>query len=234
MNYVYFTYKKDDINKCYIGLTKKPIKSKYIGSGKAIKLAIKKYGRNSFVRLNFNSFKCRKEAKCWEEFYIKLCKTEKKFGGYNISPTGGLDNGGKHSKETISKIVLSRKGYKHSKETIKKIKESQIGKHVSNETKLKISNANKGRKHTKIAKLKIKKNHARPNLDKTLSKETRLKISKSQTGRKTSKETRLKMSISRIGYKYKIVMCPHCGKEGGESGMKSWHFNNCKKIKKIA
>ncbi len=25
-----------------------------------------------------------------------------------------------------------------------------------------------------------------------------------------------------------IVQCPHCGKEGGSSGMGRWHFNRCK------
>lgn len=25
-----------------------------------------------------------------------------------------------------------------------------------------------------------------------------------------------------------LVTCPHCGKEGAQSGMKSWHFDRCK------
>ena len=25
-----------------------------------------------------------------------------------------------------------------------------------------------------------------------------------------------------------LVTCPHCGKEGKQSGMKSWHFDRCK------
>jgi endogenous inhibitor of DNA gyrase (YacG/DUF329 family) len=31
-----------------------------------------------------------------------------------------------------------------------------------------------------------------------------------------------------IGKKQKIIECPHCGKEGGVSGMKSYHFDKCK------
>lgn len=27
-----------------------------------------------------------------------------------------------------------------------------------------------------------------------------------------------------------LVTCPHCNKPGGTSGMKRWHFNNCKEI----
>ena len=31
-----------------------------------------------------------------------------------------------------------------------------------------------------------------------------------------------------LGKKYEKVTCPHCGKIGGITGMKCWHFNNCK------
>lgn len=33
------------------------------------------------------------------------------------------------------------------------------------------------------------------------------------------------------GYKHKIVICPHCKKEGGKSVMDRWHFDNCKEKK---
>ena len=52
----------------------------------------------------------------------------------------------------------------------------------------------------------------------------------SRRGRKQSKEEIEKRRISKIGLKYKIVTCPNCNKIGGESGMKKWHFNNCRVI----
>lgn len=33
----------------------------------------------------------------------------------------------------------------------------------------------------------------------------------------------------RLQWKSKTVVCPHCGKEGGETAMKQHHFNNCKR-----
>ena len=43
-----------------------------------------------------------------------------------------------------------------------------------------------------------------------------------------SDECRRKMSESRRGKFYEKVECPHCGKIGGGSPMKRYHFDNCK------
>lgn len=66
------------------------------------------------------------------------------------------------------------------------------------------------------------------------SEETKKNMSKAMEGNKRAlgykhtDEARLNMSISRTGRKYEIVACPHCNKEGGITGMKRWHFDNCK------
>lgn len=117
MYYTYITYKKDDPIKAYIGYTMKPI-GEYWGSSKGLKKDISKYGKESFIRINLGTFKYKREAKVWEEFYIKMYKTESKYGGYNIHPLGGgvsmpgAANGmfGKtHSKEARKKISDARK-----------------------------------------------------------------------------------------------------------------------------
>ena len=58
--------------------------------------------------------------------------------------------GKKLPRETVEKIMSSRKGYKHSEETKRKIRLSNIGKHrnrtVSEETRKKLSIASRGRK----------------------------------------------------------------------------------------
>jgi ribosomal protein S27AE len=33
------------------------------------------------------------------------------------------------------------------------------------------------------------------------------------------------------GLKRKKIICPNCGKEGGDGLMQRWHFDNCKKLK---
>lgn len=63
------------------------------------------------------------------------------------------------------------------------------------------------------------------------SPEHREKIALSQRGRKLTEEHRNKLSLAKLGKqrsKNKIVVCPHCNKQGGSTGMKRYHFENCK------
>jgi len=46
-----------------------------------------------------------------------------------------------------------------------------------------------------------------------------------------SPETRAKRSLIATGYKHKIVTCPNCGKEGGNTSIRRWHFDNCAGIR---
>jgi len=96
----------------------------------------------------------------------------------------------------------------------------------------------KGGKHSpefiekRIAKQRgVKRGH--------MSTEQRDKIAKSSKGKKKSEEFKEKLrkpktkdhatniSIARTGKPQKIVICPHCFKEGGSQVMKRWHFDNC-------
>ena len=43
-------------------------------------------------------------------------------------------------------------------------------------------------------------------------------------------ELNKKVSQIQKGKKERIVICPHCKKQGGISAMKRWHFENCNKI----
>lgn len=82
-----------------------------------------------------------------------------------------------------------------------------------------------------------------------LSEESRNKISKSRKGIKFSEEHINNLRISHQGKKHtedqkrkisetlkgkekvlKLVICPHCKKEGKGSNMTRYHFNNCKKL----
>ena len=137
-----------------------------------------------------------------------------------------------------------RKGKKHTEETKRKISKRQKeignkppsnkGGKLSTEHKLKISKAHKGKILPKeqIEKIRLSK------LGVPLSKEHCLNISKSLKGRKinwelnsTTPEANLKRSLALKGRPKPIVECPHCGKLGGASAMKQWHFDNCKEKK---
>ena len=49
-------------------------------------------------------------------------------------------------------------------------------------------------------------------------------------GKRHSEEHKQHLSNLMVGYKHKQVECPHCNKQGGETGMKKWHFDNCKTL----
>lgn len=82
----------------------------------------------------------------------------------------------------------------------------------SEETKRKISEGMKGRKMPPF------------------TEEHKRNLSAAQKGKKFSEEHRRNMSEGMKGKKDKKVTCPHCGKEGGVSGMTRYHFDNCKQI----
>ena len=81
-------------------------------------------------------------------FYIKLYKTLKSQGGYNLSPTGGLGSPGCFSEETKKKIG-------------DKSRIHLIGKKYSEKTKQRMSDSHKGllkgKKLSEKHKLNIKK-----------------------------------------------------------------------------
>jgi len=111
-NYVYLTINRIN-GKGYIGSHgSKKKEDNYIGSGSYFKSAIKKYGKQNFIKIKLKDFDKILEARKAEEHYIKLFDTLSP-NGYNMSITGGQGKwGGKLSE-----------GYKH------KISISMMGKH---------------------------------------------------------------------------------------------------------
>ncbi len=73
------------------------------------------------------------------------------------------------------------------------------------------------------------------NVGRIRTQEERDNVSKRMLGHIVTQETRDKISIGNIGHKapmagkhFPKVICPHCNTEGGLTGMKSWHFDNCR------
>jgi len=170
MNFVYLTTNLEN-GKQYVGSHEGDINDDYLGSGILISKAVKKYKPNNFKREILEE--CLPENNLiLEEKYINEYKTLIP-DGYNISPTGGVRGGGKHSEETKRKIrnklkgkISPQKGAKLSDETKEKLKFVQLGRTHSKETKKKISMSKKGQ--------------ISPRKGVKLSEETKRKISESK------------------------------------------------------
>ena len=143
----------------------------YLGSGKALKNAFKKYGKDFFIRKILAYAKSEDELNELEQFHVTLIYCNRK-DTYNLKEGGGSI--GRHSEET--KVVLSERatgrrhsrkykqymktiniGRKHTKETIEKMRIAKRGKIVSSETRKKISESLKGLKISKKTRMKISK-----------------------------------------------------------------------------
>jgi hypothetical protein len=117
------------------------------------------------------------------------------------------------SDETKQKMGMAKRGIKQSETHIQKLSEARKGRIVSDETKQKMSISHIGKEM------------------KPFSEEHKLRLSKSLSGRIQSEEQKRKISEANKGKKKPICECPHCGKTGGASQMKQWHFDNCKNKK---
>ena len=145
---MYYIYRiRNKVNgKTYIGQHKyKKLNDNYMGSGKLIKLAQKKYGIENFEKeiLEFDIPNVEL-ANDWEQMYI-LFERAKGKSEYNIANGGGGTKGvtgfwcGKHLTNEI-KLKLS---------------EAHKGKKLSEEHKIKLSKVLKGRHHTEEARRKM-------------------------------------------------------------------------------
>lgn len=113
-----------------------------------------------------------------------------------------------HSSETKAQISLAKRG-KCSEALLKANRKSGKAKRgisPSLETKNKISTAQKG---------------------KVMTEEHKSNLSKAGRGRPVSEETREKLRLKNS----EKSTCPHCGKRGGGSAMKRYHFDNCSTLR---
>lgn len=172
MNFVYLT--TNLINgKQYVGSHYGNITDNYLGSGIILIESISKYGKNNFKREILEITKSRKEAFDLEEYYIRKYNTLKP-NGYNISPTGGMNEwGGKHSNETKKKLSEKRIG----KDPWNKGKQG-LQQH-SDETKKKLSKLNSGKNN----KMYGKTGNKCPSFGLKRNEETKKKLSKSKIGK---------------------------------------------------
>jgi len=196
-------YKTTNIinNKIYIGQDKNN-NPNYIGSGNLIKYAIKKYGKENFIKEILYYCLTINELNEKERFYIKQYNSTDKNIGYNIS-VGGTNG-----------VMLFRK---HTKETIEKMKNSSIGKKKSESHCKNIGLSKKGRIVSDEEKRKRSENSPLKGIKKLpMSDEIKKKISETKKGTKHRKETILKLRELNIGSKNYFY-----GKKHSEEFLKS-------------
>jgi hypothetical protein len=119
----------------------------YLGSGSAIKAAIKKYGRASFTKEVLFVFDNEHEMNLKErELITEELVADKNSYNKGIGGEGGPHFKGKtHTKETIEKFSNSMRGRKLSDTHRLSVSNSLKGHKLSNETKEKLSKKQKDR-----------------------------------------------------------------------------------------
>lgn len=230
MKTYHIVYKTTNLinGKIYIGKqSTNDLDDGYLGSGKLLKQAIKKYGKHNFEREIISLFENEKEAYILEQKLVDLdfikrddtynlkCGGEGGKNGY-ITPDdvrlkiGNANKGKKRTPEQIEQIKISSlKRPPESDETKRKRIESMTGKKYPNrvpqteETKKLRANANKGKKRTpEQCKAISEGKKRRYKIDKENGKdnyETRLKIGEGNRGKIVSEETKKKISNANKG-----------------------------------
>lgn len=189
---------------------------KYMGSGYALKEAIKKYGKENFKKDILIKCSSEDEAFAWEDFYTIQVNAWDNRDYYNLK-RGGKGGKTELAKESKNKISIANKKHWENQdyrnrmiEIFKNINAGSnnpmYGKKHSQETKDKISLSNTGREFGKEHKQRCRERmigrftgEKHYNYGKKLSLETRLKMSKSRTGQKRSEETKSKMGKASTG-----------------------------------
>ena len=165
----------------------------YYGSGKLIKRAVNKYGKDNFIVYPIKFYDTIEECRQAEEELLNKYNIADNPYCYNLKNSAiGSEKGKPLSDETKKKLSQANKGKTLSDETRQKISQARKGITFSEETRKKISQAKKGEKH--------------PMYGKTHTEEAKQKMSKAQKGennpmygRTHTENTRNKMSQAHGG-----------------------------------
>jgi group I intron endonuclease len=155
----------------------------------------------------------------WQDFHNVV------EGGLNLTLTNTEEKRKVFSQEIKDKISNTQKGKTLTSEHKQKLSEAR--KKLPDEIKKANGYANKGR---------VVSEDLRARISNTMQGITRSEDTKQKMRKPKSESHRLNISLAHTGKPSlikgvpdEIVTCPHCQKPGGNSGMKRWHFDNCKK-----
>lgn len=169
---------------------------RYLGSGKYLVRAIKKYGKENFTKETIAWCGTKDELDFLERFYIKFFNT-KVPNGYNISDGG---NGGNLGSEVNKKISESKKGKPSPHKGVKRPSTTgdlNPAKRSEVREKIKVARARQIFSEETIKKMsESKKGKPSPNKGKKFSEGCRQNMSKAHIGKKFSEQTKKKMSKS--------------------------------------
>jgi hypothetical protein len=215
----YYLYKITNLinYKIYVGVhSTNDLDDGYMGSGKGIKYAIKKYGIENFKKEILEYFNDAdamfgKEAIVVNESFVSDPNTYNNVVGGNKPPVG-RKLGSTMPAEAKEKIRRANLGKTYSAET-----NSKKGAKKENHWTYNIPRSNEVKEKLRYA-----------NLGKTYSAETNKKKSDATKGIPKTEQHKANMRKPKP-----LIVCPHCGKEGGAPQMKQWHFNNCKIVRKL-
>ena len=125
----------------------------YYGSGKIIKQAIEKYGKDNFIVYPIQFYSNAEECRKAEEELLTRYDIANNPYCYNIKNSAiGWDKGKKHTEETRKKISQANKGKKRTEEARKKLSQANKGKTLSDEHRQKLSESKKGENNPNYGK----------------------------------------------------------------------------------
>lgn len=161
----------------------------YMGSGKRLHQAYKKYGLECFIKEVMQFYTSEEELNRGEMFYIEKFNSTDPNIGYNLTFGG---DGGMPTDEIRSKLSELKKGKHHSEETKRKMSEAAKGEKNPMYGKCCTGEKNPmyGRKHSEQSKRKMSEANRgknNPMYGKHLSEEHRRKLSLAWQKRKLAK-----------------------------------------------
>lgn len=205
----YFIYKTTNIvnQKIYIGMHRANIlNDAYLGSGKLLLRAIKKYGKENFKREILFTFSNERDMveKEMELVTEEFCRRN---DTYNVMPGGNWGSKDRNN--------LSFEGRSHSNETKTHLRNISLGTKRSEDVRKRLSDSSWAKREPNA-----QKEHARRAGSYAKSDVHKERISLALRGRRGS-------SIN-LGVKKKTVECPKCHKHIAKHVANRWHFDNCK------
>lgn len=222
----------------------------YFGSNKHLRRAIRKYGKDNFIRTTLMSDLTKEEA--YEIEKLLVCESiikrvdvyNEKVGGFG----GSSQNREFHkSNEYRAKLRESAKKYKERLLTEGK-DHPQKGKKYTEEERQKYFKNNghrekwyfgehtkgfDGKHHSPESRSKISESlleYYKHNKKNSLSEEAKARISIANSGRiphNKGKKLDDETILAKMRKPRKTRTCPHCGKTGRGGNMSRYHFDNC-------
>ncbi len=226
MYYTVYRTRNDINNKQYTGQHKTlDLDDGYLGSGKIILQAIKKYGKENFSKTILFVCDTFEEMDSIEKLIVNKDYTLRE-DTYNINEGG--HNGAK-SESSIQKLKDTWKN--------KTAEEKESINNLRREWHINLSDDDRLDKSKRTSEA-LKENHKTWSDDKKeLKRQRQSDAHKNRSPEDEAKRQRKRNETSRINRENGIfrttnnVTCPHCGLIGATNNMNRYHFDNCKSLK---